>query len=464
MTRMLIQTQLSNYDTKGNFILECDSGWQMVVGRAREMLKLVPDLEIDVMGPIAVKDFVQSQLITLPSYVNPDMGWNYLYGFYNPTVERRGRLNYIQHEVMPNALATRYDFDMKMLPKIIGLTEHKRYPQYKYDYVYLNDPMHLRNFKAMFHLYAGYRPKFVVHSHFIDDPSSPKFPTEASLWLGQVEAAIKADHNFWQCGSALDIFKNEMSMLYLPNVVDSVMEKCTPWDDGYSATEINIAPNLDAIRFDRSKFAEAIKGKVVIFVPNRIGGRGRSSDYTNCGKFMFDVLPAIAERRAVNNQKSGRWDEYDGALDFVVIAGNPSQKFFNHELEVELGQYGYLNLVPDALNREEFKYVAMHSDIAVGLYDQDSYGGTAARECIELGCVPLWIDNYEYASIAKEANWPYVARKDMVDLVYMADALIETVKEKKHHGWLPKLQQVVRDRCSYEATTPGALKAMGLLP
>jgi hypothetical protein len=456
MTRMLIQTQLSNYDTKGKFILECDSGWQMVVGRAREMLKLVPDLEIDVMGPIAVKDFVQSQLVTLPSYVNPDMNWNYLYGYYDPSVERRGRLNYIQHEVMPNALATRYDFDMKMLPKIIGLTEHKRYPQYKYDYVYINDPLHLRNFKAMFHLYAGYTPKFVVHSHFIDDPSSPKFPTEASLWLGQVEAAIKADHNFWQCQSALDIFARNADSLLRWDVVNRILDKSTPWDDGYSATEINIPPNVDAIRFDTAKFHEAINGKVVIFIPNRIGGRGRSSDYTNCGKFMFEVLPELARRRTGKGLGL--------SSDFVVIAGNPSQKFFNHELEAELKDFGFLNLVPDALNREEFKYVALHSDIAVGLYDQDSYGGTAARECIELGCVPLWVDNYEYASIAKEANWPYVARKDMVDLVLMADALIETVKTKKHNGWLPKLQQVIRDRCSYEATTPDALKAMGLLP
>jgi hypothetical protein len=42
--RLLIQTQLSNYDTNGFFILACDSGWQMMLGRVREILKLVPDI------------------------------------------------------------------------------------------------------------------------------------------------------------------------------------------------------------------------------------------------------------------------------------------------------------------------------------------------------------------------------------------------------------------------------------
>jgi hypothetical protein len=425
MKRLLIQTQLSNYDSYGRWILECDSGWQMTMGRVREMLKLVPDLHIDVMGPLI------NQCVTHPININPDL-WE------DPSVANR--LRYIEHYILPNALQTRYDFDLVYISEALGLSTTK------YDAVLLNDPMHLRNFKAMFFM-AKQKPKFFVHSHFVDDPSCPKFPVEASLWLGQCEAAIKADFNFWQCQSTLDIVEREMSVDFNPAVVARVTEKSAPWDDGYSIAEMSTPINGNNLRFDPKEVLMQIKGKVVVFVPNRIGGRGRSSDYTNCGKFMFEILPEIRKRRQ----------------DFVVIAGNPSQKFLNNELEAECGPNGYINLVPDALNRDEFKWVAAHSHIAVGLYDQDSYGGTVARECIEMGCVPLWIDNYEYSVIARLANWPYVGRKDFVDLPMMADALIETCKSGKHIDWLPKLQQVVRDRCSYEATTPAALQLMGLI-
>lgn len=442
MSRLLVQTQLSNYDSKGKFILECDSGWNMVMGRIREMLKLVPDLVIDVMGPRVDRD---RQVITLPWDVNPDLPWNNIADWKPDT----SRLNYIQHDVLPNALATRYDFNFDKLNMQLGLNLHKHDVSIRYDAVYINDPLHLKNFKALFLLAGGYRPKYFVHSHFIDDPSAPKFPTEASLWMGQVEAARKADFNFWQCESAMHIFFEEMHKEYHSKIVDGVVVKSAPWDDGYSATEISLPINEKNLRFDPNDVLERFKGKAVLFVPNRIGGQGRSSDYTNCGKFMFETLPALRARRQ----------------DFVVVAGNPSQKFFNHELEAECGPNGYISLVPDAFNRDEFRWIASHSDVAVALYDQDSYGGTAARECIELGCVPLWINMYEYATIAQKANWPYITtyNKDFSELPMMADALIETVHKGLHKQWLPQLQQVVRDRCSYESTTPAALEVMGLL-
>lgn len=462
MKRLLVQTQLSNYDTKGNFILECDSGWQMVVGRCREMLKLNPDLQIDVMGPRVFNwHSGDSSVITPPHEINPDLDWHYLYAYNDPMQEARGRLNYISHEIIPNALATRYDFNFESLSTIIGLQHHKKYPDLKYDAVYINDPMHLRNFKAMFHIKAGYQPRFYVHSHFIDDPSCPKFPTDASLWLGQCEAAIKADFNFWQCQSSLDIFRHEFSFLFQPRVTAGVMKKSVPWDDGYSSEEINTPPNMANVRFDPTVFAKFRKEKkCIIFVPNRIGGRGRSSDYTNCGKFMFELLPQLAATRFAKG--------LNFQTDFVVLAGNPSQKFFNHELEQECGPNGYVSLVPDAFNRDEFKLIARNSDIALGLYDQDTYGGTVARECIDLGCMPLWLDNFEYSALAQAAgNYPFMAKPDWTDFVVKANELIEHIMSARASRsplvWPNILRRVVRSRCSYEATTPEAMKIMGLL-
>jgi len=444
--RLLIQTQLSNYDTKGKFILECDSGWQMVMGRVREMLKLNTELDITVMGPLR-----DSQLITDPCDVNPD-----LWEKYGDGEGGEERLHYFEHNIIPNALVTRYDFDWTSLAcgLDLGMMKIGRAP--KFDAVYINDPMHLRNFKAMFHVVAGYQPKFFVHSHFIDIPECPKFPTEASLWLGQCEASLKADHNFWQCESSMKEFMNSMGKWFTQDVVDDVRAKSDAWDDGYSSSEINTPIIEENLRFTPKEFEEKTANKNIVFVPNRIGGKGRSSDYTNCGKFMFDILPELRKRRQ----------------DFVVICGNPSQKFFNHELVQMCGQNGYVSLVPDALNRDEFKFIASRADVALGLYDQDAYGGTAARECVELGCMPLWLDCNEYSSIAREdgAQDFVLVKTDFSDL---GDKLfnlfdLQAGKTKFHpsifDNILCHLQNIIDARCSYESTTPAAMARMGLLP
>lgn len=420
--RILIQTQLSNYDVNGNFILECDSGWNMCLGRAREILKLNQEIQIEIMAPL------DNQVITKPEILNFDL------------VET-GRVKFIKHYIIPNALATRYDFNFSSLSNIVSMEKHY------YDYVYINDPMLFRNFKALFFLKAGYLPKFIVHSHFIDNPECPKFPKEASLWLGQCEAAIMADYNFWQCESAMNIFFKSMEGQFRGEVIDHVISKSAPWDDGYSSSEINTKPDMNNVRFSLNDFLNKTQNKTVIFVPNRIGGLGRSSDYTNCGKFMFELLPQLAKVRN----------------DFVVVAGNPSQKFTNDELEAICGQHGYIKLVPDALNRDEFRFIARNSDIALGLYDQDSYGGTVARECVDLGMLPFWLDNYEYSSIAKLANYPYIANPDWSDFIYKLSLLLEDHSIGATQKYIDPLRRVIYDRCSYESTTEKAMKMVGVI-
>ena len=439
--RLLVQTQLSNISyAHKKFDLACDSGWQMVMGRVREMLRLNPELEIDVMGPAL------GQLVAKPKEVNPDLEWNYHYGYVDPQAEDRGRLNYIQHEVLQNALATRYDFHFDLLSRIIGLHNHKQYPQYAYDAVYINDPMLLRNFQAMFYLMGGYQPRFYVHSHFVDVPEVPKFPKECSLGLGQVEAALTADYNFWQCESAMLQFFDSMGKWYTQDVVDDVRAKSEAWDDGYSQEETNTRINMEKVRFSVPDWEEKTQGKLVVFFPNRVSPS--SGDYTNGMKFAFELLPALRQVRQ----------------DFVVVFGNPNQKFSNAELQERCGKHGMVTLTPDALNRDEYKFVAKNSSIVVGLYDKDAYGGTAARECIELGCMPLWLDNHEYSSIAREARYPFLCKPDFSDFTTVFNNLVDSL-DPLLSPWLMNeaLKKVVRQRCSYEETTPTAMRRMGLL-
>jgi len=367
--------------------------------------------------------------------VNPDMPWE-------------DKLRYVELDLMANAPATRYDFDFRNVSKSLNLRAHRVDTSLRYDVVYLNDPMLLRHYRALFHLEAGYMPKFVVHSHFIDNPECPKFPTEESLWHGQCEAAIRADHNFWQCESAMHVFFESMRKTHRDSVVDSVIAKSFPYDDGYSIEETTRELDQNNLRFTNEEFKKLTGDNVVIFVPNRVGGKGRSSDYTQCGKFLFDVVPKLASFRN----------------DFVIIAGNPSQKFSNAELKQLCPQV--INIVDDTFTRDEYLYVARNSDIVVGLYAEDAYGGTASRECIESGCVPFWCDNYEYSSIAKSAgNYPYLCEPDLSDAAYVLGALMENVKLKTTtmDEFKRRLQHVVRNRCSYESTTPHALKLIDSL-
>lgn len=455
--KLLIVTQLSNITPDHKFVLEADSGWAMCMGRAREMLKLNSELYIDIMGPELgegndVRDYLSAcQVKTHPYDVNPDL-WE-KYGD-----EGENRLRFIGHNIIPNALVTRYDFKWIDVVSALDLGMHKVGRAPRYDAVYINDPLQLKNFRAMFHIVGGYQPKFYCHSHFIDSPACPKFPQEASLWLGQCEAAIKADFNFWQCQSSLDEFEREAHKIYRNHVVDEIMAKSEPADDGYSQSEITLPVNEDNLRFTVDEWNEKVQGKAVLFFPNRISPS--SGDYTNGMLWMFELLPRLRQRRQ----------------DFVVVCGNPNQKFTNKELEEKCGKNGYINLTPDSFNRDEYKFVAGHSDIALGFYSTDAYGGTASRECIELGCLPLWLDFAEYSSIAQEVGgYPYVIRTDLTDWLGVAISAIDHVKlyrelkrhpfssERVYSPWQLKLRTVVRQRCSYESTVPRMMEKMNLL-
>lgn len=404
------------------------------------MLKLMPDLHIDITGPWRDFDCMDSdgQLITDPSLVNAD-----LWRTYGESGEKR--LRYVPIWTVPNALATRYEFDSGEYVARLDLKKQKDDASLRYDAVYVNDPMLLRNFKALFFLNAGYNPRFVVHSHFIDDPSCPKFPKEASLWLGQCEAAIRADYNFWQCESSMNVFFKEFAEFFNQDVVSYVKQKSMPWDDGFSLEETK-SIDVSKMRFTPEEFKQKVGDKIVVFFPNRISPS--SGDYTNGCKFMFEVLPELRKSRQ----------------DFVVVAGNPNLKFTNAELEQRCGPNGYVSIVPDTLRRDEFKFVAQNSHIAVGLYDKDSYGGTAARECIELGCMPLWIDKYEYSTIARHAeSYPFLAKPDFSDIVKMTSVLIEHCRlYGRSSMWGPHLRRIVKRRCSYEMTTPACLEKIFL--
>jgi hypothetical protein len=434
MRKLLVQMQLSNYNARGKFDLACDSGFNMCMGRIRVMLELDSELQVDIILPHHL------DCVTDVMEIYPELFPTGEYG--------HGRVRLKELMLVPNAAATRYDFDYTNISRLLQLRMHRDYEDERYTHVYINDPMLLRHYKAAFYLEGGYKPKFITHSHFIDNPQSPKFPAEVSLWHGQVEAAIKSDYNFWQCESSMNTFFEAMSEDYSPRLVELVRSKSTPWDDGYSTKEINTEPNKNNIRFSTNEFSTLKNGKVVIFVPNRVGDGVRSSDYTRCGKYLFEVIPELWRRRQ----------------DFVVIAGNPNQKISNDEIADVCP--AYVKLVPSTFNRDEYRLLGRMSDISVGLYakNSDTYGGTAARELVDLGTFPTWPNVNEYASIASNACYPFVCNDDLSDLVDVTSDLIDYIRAGDEHKHMlqKRLRDEVVSRCSYESTTPHAMKIMGL--
>lgn len=426
--RLLIQVQLSNYDTNGKFILECDSNWQIWAWRSREMLKLNPELEIDLLIP------AQTQLMTHPQ------------DFAAEAFES-GRLRLLHKYTLPNAPATRYDFDMLAYKRILidgGI---------KYDAVFINDPALLPNFKSLFFLYGKYVPKFFVQIHFVDHPiwsGRAKFPAEVSLWDRQVEAMRKADINFWMCQPTADVVTEDMSHEYNERVINDMTDHSHIWDDGYSQYEASQPFDPKNLRFDPEEVNKKLVGKVVIFCPNRVGGMGRTSDYTHIGEFLFEKLPLLRQKRK----------------DFVVLAGNPSQKFLNSELEKMCGENGYISIVPDAPNRDEYRWIRANSDISVHLYDTEHHGGVASRECVESGCLPLWTNCNEYMHMANAGGYTLgMCKPDRSDLVEKLNDMIAYLRLNPTSAkqMQNKLREAVRDRCAFERTTPAAMKLMGLL-
>lgn len=427
--RLLIQVQLSNYDTNGKFILECDSNWQIWAWRSREMLKLNPELEIDLLLPM------REQLLTQPEDFAPE-------------AFESGRLFTKHIPVLPNAPATRYDFDMLGLAEVLNVKSMKQY-----NAVFINDPALLPNFKALFYLYGKYVPKFFLQIHFVDHPiesGRAKFPAEVSLWDRQVEAMRKADINFWMCQPTADVVIDDMLRDYQRHITHDLLAHSHIWDDGYSQFEASRGYDEKKLRFTEAEWKKATAGKIVIFAPNRVGGRGRTSDYTHIGEFLFEKLPELRKMRN----------------DYVVVAGNPSQKFLNSELEKECGPNGYISIVPDAPTRDEYHFIAEHSDISVHLYDTEHHGGVASRECVEMGCLPLWTNCNEYKLMAEAGKYHHgMCLPDRSNLVEVLDKLMTMIKKTptEMDKAQEKLREAVRTRCAYERTTPASMKLMGLL-
>lgn len=411
---VLWQLQLSSYTKEGRFTLTADSNWQMFLTKAIVMTEVSPDVKIDVIVP-PEKDCTESPI---------QMIWEH---------KLQNNVNLIYVPILANALATRFDFPFSHMVSALP-------DLHKYTHVYVNDPMLLRHYKALFFLQKA-APKFVVQTHFLDSPVARIAPDEVSYWHGTVEAVTKSDVCLWHCDSMYQVFLEAIEKHYKQEFYrDMVAKKSKVWKDGYSISEIRKPVEMKNLRFDPA----TLEGKTVVWVPNRVGGLGKSFDYTNNGKFLFESVPELWKRRQ----------------DFVVVAGNPNQKILNNEI-AELCP-AYVKLVDTAFNRDEYRWMSQRADVTVGLYTNDTNGGLASLEAIEFHAIPLFPDVYEYKVYFDAVDWPKAFRisPDLSDIVDVASDVIDRAKSKYD---AKALRKFVREYAAYEYTTPRMMQQLGML-
>jgi hypothetical protein len=416
--------QYSNYSAAGEFILEADSNWQLVVMKLPEMIKVNPDLVVRVIAPTKyTKSPYKLLSSSFPKWQEFD-------------------IDLIPTEIACNAPQTRYDFDFNHWALRCKTVLGK-----EYTHVYANDPMLVRHLRAVFSLNKTLKtqPRFVVNTHFLDTPAQPLVPTDISYWHGTVEGCIKSDQVIWHSKSMQDQWLEAANKDYRHHVINDILKKSTIWKDGYLQAQASAPPNMNNVRFDTKALLAC--GKKIVWVPNRVGGLGKSFDYTNNGKFLFEIVPELWKIRQ----------------DFVVIAGNPSQKISNDEI-AELCP-AFQKLVDGPMNLDEYYWLSQNCDIVVALYTIDTNGGLAALESIESKAVPLFPDVFEYKHYFDSVAWPEALRinPDLSHAHVVLSNLLNTFGSNDIESKRLELQKFVRSYASYEETVRPAMESMGLL-
>jgi glycosyltransferase involved in cell wall biosynthesis len=401
--RILWQLQLSNY-YNGKFSLSGDSNWTTFIAKAKQLLKRDPNIKFDIIMPSIVhctEDYY-SQL--------RDEGLAFSTSVW-------------AIDIIPNALATRYDFNYdQMFNHFSGVAPG-------ITHVYINDPSLLGNYMAMFLNYKWPRPKFIVQCHFLDSPNTRIVPADASYWWRTVEACEKADLMVWHCASQEEFFFGELANVLRDDYIDANFSHSTVWKSGHSTELLDTPVNPLKIRFDTKLLDHNSK---VVWVPNRIGGLGISLDYTNNGRFMFEEVQKVQG-------------------DFVVYAGNPSQKISNSLLAQHCAKY--VELLSVALTTDEYKLLTQRADIVVALYTEDTNGGIAVLEAIHYGAVPLMPDIYEYKQYFDAVDWPHEFRvaPDLSNVAEVLQLLLDNLDTLR--PYVKRLQGVIKRMYSFESTT-----------
>lgn len=416
---ILFQLQLSTYTLDGKFILTADSNWQIFITKVINMIKIDRQILIDVLIPN------RQQCLEDPYSLIKNLGLE-------------NNITLIEIPIEPNALKTRYDFPYNKIAQILNL-ENK---VINYTHVYINDPMLLRHYKALFFL-TKKAPKFILQIHFLDSPHYKIAPDEVNYWLGTVEAIKKSDVTLFHCNSMYNVFEAELKNEFNESIVPEILSKCDVWKDGYSIDEIRKPIDMNNVRFN----VKDLENKTIIWVPNRVGGLGKSFDYTNNGAFLLEKIPELWKIRQ----------------DFVVLAGNPNQKISNEQLKELCPAYYYFNF--GAINRDEYRWISQRTDIVVGLYGIDTNGGLASLESIEFNAIPLFTNCYEYKHYFDIVNWPEDLRVhiSLNDCVNVLSHLLDVYKTDKIQIKRKLLKEYIQLYAAYEFTTAFAVKKLGLI-
>jgi hypothetical protein len=146
--KLLIQSQFTNHTSIGKFDIENDVHFNKIINIIQTMLNLDEQLQIDIIVPLhmdCVKDIIE---------MFPELF---------PTGEiSHGRVRLKETTIIPNTTAAHYDFDFTTMSRLLQLKLHKECSYERYTHAFIDDPILLNSYKAIFQINGDYQPKFFV--------------------------------------------------------------------------------------------------------------------------------------------------------------------------------------------------------------------------------------------------------------------------------------------------------------
>jgi len=239
------------------------------------------------------------------------------------------------------------------------------------------------------------KAKLITCCYWLDCPElgQEKVDTAISYDWRQIDGFECSDLAVFTCDSTRDAFwKNSRKKINI-GFVDSIMEKSTVWDFGYSQKELD------------SYDAPSYKIPTIAFL-NRMSG----INYTHHLEFI-DAINMLAKKRK----------------DFQVIFTNPSKKIPWQWIKDNVKN---LHVPTEDFSRQDYLDLLHSADITVHLFEKELYGGCAHRESLHCKNIVVTPNVAEYARIQGSA-YPFYTKITPEDLCRVLEKALDSFQTHK---------------------------------
>ena len=269
------------------------------------------------------------------------------------------------HNYPVDAFLNRQNFPARDMENLIKLD---------YDLIINNIAEISRNIKSIIEI-NKLKTKLITQCFWLDCPEigEAKVPLNMSYDWRQFDGFECSDWATFTCNSTKEAFIENSKHKFADKYVQSVLNKSSVWDFGYSQKEAD-EYNLQSI--SKSKRAR------ILFL-NRLSG----INYSHHEEFFEAIRDIWKERQ-----------------DFEVVFTNQSRKISFEEIAEKCPAYvPYRDNKP--LSRKEYWELLYSGDVSVHLFTIERYSGCALRESIAAGNIPVVAQCYEQERIVNNSQF-----------------------------------------------------------